>query len=246
MQETIPLPLPFVERVRHELVRRELTVLRVDSPSPQVRRIVLGGEQLQGFVSLGFDDHVKLIFDTADGGWLGRDYTPRAYDAKTGELVIEFSLHGDGPASRWAAQAAPQQRLRLGGPKGSFIVDAQLDWHVLIGDDSAIPAIARRLEELPASSQAIVRLLVPAAEQPALRTAAALDLQCFEDATSLLEAARGLTLPTGRGYAWCAGEAALAAALRTVLVDELGLDRHAVRAAAYWKRGAIGHHENLG
>jgi len=62
---------------------------------------------------------------------------------------------------------------------------------------------------------------------------------------ALIAAIRALPLPAGEGYAWCAGEAAAMATLRRVLVDEKGHDRHAIRAAAYWKRGATAHHENL-
>jgi NADPH-dependent ferric siderophore reductase len=61
----------------------------------------------------------------------------------------------------------------------------------------------------------------------------------------LLETVRALELPPGEGYAWCAGEASAMAKLRRLLVEDKGLDRHAMRVAAYWKRGATAHHENL-
>src|SRR6185369_9649473 len=106
-----------------------------------------------------------------------RDYTPRRYDAAAGELTIEFALHGDGPAARWAAQAAPGQRATIGGPRGSFVIPLDYDWHLLVGDESAMPAIARRLEELPAGATAIVILQVrDAADRRALQTSAAASL----------------------------------------------------------------------
>src|SRR5260221_376715 len=110
-----------VQRVRHELKRRDLQVVRIESPSPNFRSVTFAGESLADFVSSSFDDHVKLMID-------------------------------------------------------------------------AVGALA---------------------------------------------------LPAGEGYAWCAGEAGVMAALRRVLVDEKGHDRNAIRAAAYWKRGAVAHHENL-
>ncbi|HWH82691.1 MAG TPA: siderophore-interacting protein [Burkholderiaceae bacterium] len=236
-----------VQRVRHELKRRELDVLRVAAPSPHFRRITFGGESLADFTSASFDDHVKLIFDTAPGAApVMRDYTPRRVDRAARELDIDFALHGDGPAAAWAAQAAPGQRLKIGGPRGSFIVPTDFDWHLLVGDDTALPAIARRLEELPPGSRAIVRLAVAdPADRRLPATAAALDVEWFDSADALLAALRTLELPAGEGYAWCAGEAAAMVALRRVLVDEKGHDRHAIRAAAYWKRGAVAHHENL-
>jgi NADPH-dependent ferric siderophore reductase len=232
--------------VRHELKRRDLAVLRVHDRGPHLRSIVFGGPDLAGFTSASFDDHVKVFFPTGGGEAVGRDYTPRHYDAAAGELTIEFVLHGHGPAASWAAQAQPGQRLVIGGPRGSLIIPMDYDWHLLVGDESALPAITRRLAELPAGTpvQAIV-LAADAADQRPLPTAAALQLQWVATPQALLDAARALALPAGEGYAWCAGEAAAMASLRRILVEDKGHDRHAIRAAAYWKKGASGHHENL-
>jgi NADPH-dependent ferric siderophore reductase len=230
-----------VQRVRHELRRRALVVRRVERLSPGIVRITLGGDELQGFVSASFDDHVKLLFDAG----AARDYTPRHHDAEAGELQIEFALHGDGPAAAWAAQARAGDVLTVGGPRGSFIIPTDFDWHLLAGDDTALPAIARRLEELPAGSRAIVRLAVDAADRRALTSRADVDLQWLDSAEQLPQAMRELSLPAGEGYAWCAGEAAAMAAVRQVLVQERGHPPHAIRAAAYWKSGTQAHHENL-
>lgn len=234
-----------VQRVRHELKRRDLQVLRVESPSPHFRRITLGGEDLAGFVSASFDDHVKLFLGDGPEPVM-RDYTPQRHDAAAGELTIEFALHGDGPAAHWARQAAPGQRLRIGGPRGSFIIPLDYDWHLLAGDETALPAITRRLEELPAGARAIAIVQVAdAADRRVLHTAAQLDLHWVDTADALVQAVRALALPAGEGYAWCAGEAAAMAALRRVLVQEKGHDPQALRAAAYWQRGSVAHHENL-
>jgi NADPH-dependent ferric siderophore reductase len=64
-------------------------------------------------------------------------------------------------------------------------------------------------------------------------------------AAELADAVRALELPAGDGFAWCAGEAGDSKTVRQILVAEKGLASHAVRASAYWKRGAIAHHENL-
>ncbi len=237
---------PRAQRVRHELKRRPLQVLRVQRLSPHFVRITFGGETLHDFVSASFDDHVKLILQGADGQPVMRDYTPRRFDAAACELDIEFALHGDGPAANWAAQAQPGQQVMVGGPRGSFIIQPGCDWHLLVGDETALPAVARRLEELPAGSHAIVRLLVAdVADRLPLASAATLDLQWLGSPGQLLDAVQALALPPGEGYAWCAGEAATTASLRSLLVDGKGHDRHAIRAAAYWKQGAVAHHENL-
>jgi NADPH-dependent ferric siderophore reductase len=234
-----------VQRVRHELRRRDLQVARVAQLTPHVRAITFQGAALDGFISASFDDHVKLILDGGAGEPVMRDYTPRQYDAQARELTIEFVLHGDGPAGRWAAQARPGDRATVGGPRGSFIVPMDYDWHLLVGDASALPAIARRLEELPAGARVRAIVAMEPGERRELATQAALDLTWVADDAALLQAVRDRELPAGEGYAWCAGEAATAAALRRILVDEKGHERQAIRAAAYWKRGATAHHENL-
>lgn len=126
----------------HEIKRRRLEVLRVVDLTPRMHRITLGGPELAGFVSLGTDDHVKLLFHQnaaeqaaletlvlgagkSDGPMPAmRDYA-RRYDLDTLELDIDFVLHGDGPASTWAEQAKPGQFLhrraaRLDGRAGHF------------------------------------------------------------------------------------------------------------------------------
>lgn len=233
------LPTLSVQRVRHELKRRTLTVRRTERLSPQLLRVTFTGEDLHDFVSLSFDDHVKLILPGEPP--VLRDYTPRRFGAD--ELDIEFALHGHGPAARWALQAAPGQLVQVGGPRGSFVVPLAFDWHLLAGDLSALPAIARRLEELPAGCTAIVRILADAGEQRPLPTRATLDLQWL--ASDLPAAVQALQLPAGEGYAWAAGEAATIAAVRAVLVGTHGLPKERIRAAAYWKPGDAGHHQDL-
>lgn len=259
-----------VERVRHTLKLRRLTVTRVEHlAGGLLARITLQGEDLQDFVSASFDDHVKVFFANQPGETLvlpelgpdgvrfpegaprpaARDYTPRRYDREAGELVLDFVLHGDGPAGSWAAQAQAGQTLAIGGPRGSFVVPTAFDWHVLIGDETALPAISRRLEELPESAQALVLIEIPsAAHQLALSTRAHADIRWLARDTQdpgLAEAAAALQLPAGEGYVWVAAESAVAKAVRAVMVDQHHIDKSRIRAASYWKRGADGVHEAL-
>ena len=242
-------------------------------------RVTLGGEELRGFVSLGYDDHVKVFFPppgqqrpalpaspaTATGAALGtpgpqfsdsvvssakRDYTPRRYDPQANTLQIEFVLHGEGPASIWADQAAPGQYLGIGGPRGSFVVPDEFDWYLLIGDETALPAIGRRLEELRSDTQALVIVEVADAhEEQALQSRAHLQLTWLHrdgaqpGCTDLLPRALAAAYwPTGRGYAWAAGESSTARALRQQLLER-GLPKQWVKAAGYWKLGAAAVHE---
>lgn len=246
--------LQSIHRVSHEIKRRKLEVLRVTDITPRMRRVTLHGPDLTGFISLGTDDHVKLLFattpeeqaalDTFMPGPNGqgpkpamRDYTPRRYDAASGELDIDFVLHGDGPAATWAAQAQPGQFLHIAGPRGSMIVPDMFDSYLLIGDETALPAIARRLEELAANRRALVVVEIEDnAERQALESKAQVEvIWVLRGEQDLLEATRQLTLPEGDLYAWVATESALSRKVRRILLDELKLDEAAVKAAGYWR-----------
>lgn len=243
---TLPPAVSRVQRVRHDTRRRDLQVVRVDELSPHFRSVTFTGEVLADFTSASFDDHVKFILDAGAGAPVMRDYTPRRFDRVARELTLEFALHGDGPTADWAATVQPGQRVTVAGPRGSFIIPLDYDWHLLAGDETALPAIARRLEELPAGARAfVVAQVSDPLDRRAFQSAAAVNLQWVASADGLIAAVRALPLPPGDGYAWCAGEAGAMASLRRVLVDEMGHGRHAIRAAAYWKQGAIAHHENL-
>ncbi|MES2263694.1 MAG: siderophore-interacting protein [Pseudomonadota bacterium] len=234
-----------VQRVQLEPKRRAATVLHVDTVSPHFVRVTFGGAALADFNSPGFDDHVKFIID-GDDGPVARNYTPRAFDNAAGTVDIEFALHGDGAASDWAAQAAPGQQAVIAGPRGAFIIPSDFDWHLLVGDETALPAIARRLEELPAGVRAFVIVqLNDAADRRALPSAAQVELSWLGAGDDLDAHIRALSLPAGEGYAWCAGESHRMAQIRRVLVDDKGLDKQQVRAAAYWKQGEAAHHQKL-
>jgi NADPH-dependent ferric siderophore reductase len=242
--------------VRHQPRRRNLEVEHVENISAHMIRVTLGGD-LEGFTSLGFDDHVKLFFPTGLTGeddqpeLMARDYTPRHHDPQAGTLAIEFVIHDAGPATRWAEQARAGQSLDIGGPRGSFIIPTNFDWHLLIGDDTALPAIARRLAELPAGTRAVVLAEVdgPADE---LTFASAADVtvtwahrQGAEAGTTpvLAKALETLSLPNGDYYAWVACESLTAKALRAQLIADHGANPKWMRAAGYWRRGAAAVHD---
>lgn len=235
-----------VERVRFELRRRALTVTHVARPTPGFASITLAGAELEGFQSLSFDDHVKLFLPQPDGSVAMRDITPRAFDAVRGELRIEVALHGHGPASRWASQAAPGQAVTIGGPRGSMIIPTDYAWHLLAGDASAVPAVLRRLEELPAGTHAHVLLHVgDVADERALASAANLQVSWVRTDAQWLASLRRMRWPVGEGYVWLAGEARVVAQAREIVLAGHGHPREALRAAAYWKQGATAFHERL-
>ncbi|WP_408295325.1 MULTISPECIES: siderophore-interacting protein [Paraburkholderia] len=262
-----------VQRVRHPLKFRLLQVKQVRALTPHLIRVTFTGEDLHDFVSASFDDHIKVffpepgadkpalpeagpngpVFPAGQPRPVARDFTPRRFDREARELDIEFAMHDAGPAATWAAQAKVGQYLGIGGPRGSLVIPTGFDWHLLIGDDTALPAIARRLEELPAGTRvAAVIEVADASAQIEFTTQAELHLVwCHRNEVSvrgeaLLRAVCEIYLPeNGEGYVWAAGEAATMRAVRYHLCTERGVDKSRIRAASYWKQGAEAVHETL-
>ena len=246
-------PRHVFQRVRHEVRRRSLTVRSVNDLSPSMRRIVLASPELADFTSPAADDHIKLFFDDGAGGTAMRDYTPRSFDQAQGLLTIDFALHEAGPATAWAMAARPGDTLQIGGPRGSVIVPDDFDWYLLVGDETALPAIGRRVEELRAGVPVITVVVV---DTPA-------DVQTFEtkaawtghwifrgeaggdDTANLAKALDDLKPASGEGLIWIAAEGLVARALRARALDRHGHPPRWVKASGYWVRGAEGVHENF-
>jgi len=221
-----------------------------------MRRIRFASPELHDFASDGPDDHVKLFLPTAaaqpDGShFCMRDYTPRAFDIAAGTLVIDFALHQAGPATAWALAARIGDRLEIGGPRGSLLVADDFDWYLLVGDETALPAIGRRVETLrPGVRVTTVVAVDGAAERQHFEAAADWHPVWAEraggtDDAALLHQAIGATLPQGDGYVWIAAEAQVARTLRHHLVEVLGHPKAWVKAAGYWAMGQANAHETI-
>lgn len=233
-------------RVRHELLRRDVRVRHVRPLGPGLLAVTFGGPALASFVSHSFDDHVKFIFTEADGQEHRRDYTPRHFDTVRQELTLVFALHEGGAASAWAQRARAGDAAVIGGPRGSIVIADDLPWYLLAGDATALPAIARRLDELPAGTPTTVLLHTPhEQDQQALPQRPGLNLRWLPSGEALCDAMRTVDLPAGDGFVWCAGEAACMARLRDILLNERGRPRSHVKVSAYWKPGASDFHQDL-
>lgn len=249
-------------RVRHDLRFRMLTVLRSETVSPHMRRIVLGGEDLTGFASPAPDDHVRLFFANAEGRFVlptmtpegprhpqgalpspARDYTPRAFDAQAGELAIDFVLHGEGVAGEWARHARPGDVLGVGGPRGSHLVAEDYAHLLLVGDETALPAIARWLDVLPEGAQ--VQAYIEVADEDERQ-----DLPQYENvrihwlerngfpaasSTLLEDMLTDFETPDGDAFYWIATESRRARMMRKFIEGHLGVPRDWIRSTGYWK-----------
>jgi NADPH-dependent ferric siderophore reductase len=244
---------------RRRRVMRRVRVTRVEQLSPRMVRVTFTGDDLGTFAWNGPAAHIKLIFPEegqteplmpqSDGlrSTRMRTYTPRRFDPTVPELDVEFVLHGDGPASSWAAQAKVGQALILGGPGPNYQIDPDVQWFLLAGDDAALPAIETILDALRAEARVRVLLeVVDEHEERPLSTAAQLDNTWLHrgpspaEADTALEAAvRAMQLPAGNGRFYVGCEAAAMRRIRKHLLQERGLNPATIVTRGYWKLDAV-------
>lgn len=243
---------PRIDRVRHELRFRSVKVESIIRLTPGMLRATFSGEDLSDFVSLAPDDHLKILTPTPSGEIERRDYTPRRHDPRARTLVIDFAIHDAGPATHWALQAKPGDKLEIGGPRGSAVISPDIRHWLLIGDETALPAIGRRIEEAEEGSHIISIVAVSGPdERQTFETRADLTtlwtyrpLSCGADPDALLSLIKTVELQP-ETFVWIAAEAAVARTIRTYLVEERGISRSWIKAAGYWVKGKADAHEKL-
>jgi NADPH-dependent ferric siderophore reductase len=127
-----------------------------------------------------------------------------------------------------------------------------IDVHVLVGDETALPAIGRRLEELPPQVRALVVLdteegarSYPLASRAQLEVVTVSPGDPVSRAERIIEALRNVRYPTGACFTWVAAESNVARAIRRYLMNERGIDKRWIKAAGYWRRGGVGTHETI-
>ncbi|MET7600547.1 MULTISPECIES: siderophore-interacting protein [unclassified Streptomyces] len=241
-------------------------VVRTERLTPHMQRVVLGGDGLADFTVGSCTDHyVKLLFG-AEGvtypepfdieriraefprdQWpVTRTYTVRHWNAEQRELTLDFVVHGDeGLAGPWALRVQPGEPVRFLGPGGAYAPDASADWHLLAGDESALPAIAAALESLAdgAEVRAFVEVSGPEEEQKIDSDAEIVWLHRGDRpvGAALVEAVRALEFPQGRLHAFVHGEAGFVKELRRLLRVELEIPREDLSISGYWR---LGHNED--
>jgi NADPH-dependent ferric siderophore reductase len=261
----------------HALTLREVEVVRVVDLTSGMRRITLGGAQLGAFTSangypqpafdsLGFDDDIRLVFRypgqtepvlpvqkekgvdlPRDPRPLSRAYTVRSWDAEAGELHVDVVKHGIGVGATWAYRAQPGDRVHFYGPSASRSLPEGADWLVVAGDDTAIPAIARLLDELPGDVRAQVFIEVADdAHRLELRMPPGVEVTWLVrggaeagTTTLLVEAVKNGDWWDGRPFAWVAGEHTAVRDLRRHLVEDRGMPKGDIEFTGYWRRSDV-------
>lgn len=229
-------PLAATRRLSFEVVETELV-------SPSMQRVVLTAPELAGFTYQPGQDVMLLV--AADGTRpIRRRYTIRSLDRPALALTLNIVRHAGGPGERWVSAARPGDLIEGIGPRGKITTSPAADWHLFMGDESAMPAILAMTESLPGDADATLVIEIPGAddEQELLapaRTRLSWLHRLSGDAgdSGLLSAeAAEIELPPGNGHAYLFGEASVVLRLREILTAR-GLRQDQISPKAYWGRG---------
>jgi NADPH-dependent ferric siderophore reductase len=211
--------------------------------TPHMQRLQLTAAELDGFSYRPGQDVMVLV--AADGRKpVRRRYTIRHFDRTARMITVDVVLHGAGPGERWVRSARPGDRIEGIGPRGKIFPDPAADWHLFMGDESALAAISAMTESLPGDAEATLVLEIPeAADEQEVLAAARTRISWLHrlgrpagDASVLAAEAAEVELPPGNGRAYLFGEARVVLAMRDVLAKR-GLPEEQMSPKAYWGRG---------
>ena len=229
-------------------------------------RLTLGGEGFAAFRNKeATDKYVKLLFADPELGLtppydmdelravlpqermpVRRTYTVRSVNEAAGTLQIDFVVHGEeGLAGPWAANAQPGDLVCFSGPGGMYFPSEDADWHLLAGDESALPAIAAALEKMHRSARGEAYIEVAGEkDEIKLRAPKGVNVHWLHrggtftpETTKLVAAVMAGPWHEGEVQVFAHGEREMVKALRRFLADEKGLHRKQLSLSAYWAFG---------
>ncbi|MBL6853249.1 MAG: siderophore-interacting protein [Alphaproteobacteria bacterium] len=191
-----------------------------------------------------------LVLEMPVGAGIARrHYTIRDIDTAKRTLTIDFVAHGHGASSEWLRNASEGSVLDAAGPRGHTWV-RPADWHLFVGDETAIPGIAAMLEGLQRNTPAYAFIEIADAAE---RASAPMDARIVwltrngmppGPSRILYDAVEAFALPPGRGHAYVIGETSNVRAIRQRLIAR-GLSKDQIAAEGYWRPGRIGGHDHV-
>ncbi len=224
---------------------RQFDVIRKSKVTPNMLRVTLGGEGMKTFPEDQASAHVKLMFDNpGQQKPIRRTYTVRAQ--REDEIDIDFVMHDDGgPASRWATNCQPGDRITIGGPGPKKLVDNAADWFLIVGDMTALPAVSVNLEQLPADAHgyAVIEVLSEADIQDLAKPEHVtihwvVNPHPGSNSNALPDVVTALDWPEGKPSVWAACEFTAMQKLRHYFRNDRGIDKREMYISSYWKLGA--------
>lgn len=230
--------------------KREATVSAVQQLTKYLRRITLSGEDVDKFL----DDlrayepacWIKVFFPWKDN-LAGRAYTISEINKTNRTIDIDMVLHGEGPASCWAEKALVGDKLGFAGPcSGGFKPLPDANWLLLLGDETAIPAMRTILASLTqpipvfwfaevGDKQEIQHLDYP----HLIVNSWQVRERHYENVMNslLVKAVSRYALPAEQGQIWLACEQQAAAYLKNHFINERMIPKTSLFAKGYWKKG---------
>ncbi|MGZ3410097.1 MAG: siderophore-interacting protein [Xanthobacteraceae bacterium] len=219
--------------------------------APHMRRVRLSSGDLTGF-SFKPGQEIILRLPQPNGETARRHYTIRKFDAANNVVDIDFVMHGDSPATKWARGVKPGDMLEFTGPRGRGVLDTEAGWHLLVGDETCIPAIFAICEALPKTARAFAFIEVGnEGDKQQLKSGADVSVEwLFRSGAHpgpsriLADRLDKFVLPTGRGRAYIIGETSNARTMRHALIAR-GFPRDQISAEGYWRPGRVGGHDHV-
>ena len=225
---------------------RNLAVKSCSYVSPNMRRIRLGGEAMASFPVNQESAYIKLMFASVDTGRpITRTYTIRNHYQESGDIDVDFVIHGDaGPASAWAANAKVGDSMTIDGPGPKKLLDNSADWFLLAGDMTALPAISANLKNLPdnAMGYAVIEILDEQDKQELQKPASmaihwVVNSLPTGEVSPLFESVVAMPWLQGRPSIWAACEFSTMRALRKYFKQDRAANKKDLYVSSYWKHG---------
>lgn len=243
-------------------------VARVVDISPHFRRITVRSDAIADFEVRGADQWFRTFLPTegttkptlpvTEKWWpetqamdagvrpIIRNYTVRDVRPEVRELDIDIVVHGDaGPGSKWACNAVPGDWIGILDQGVIYAAQDGDDWQLIVGDETALPAVVRIIEGLAvdATARVFVELASlddaqPLPDRPDVEVVWLPRPEETKPGEVVLNAVRNADLPGGAAYAWVSGESDLVKYVRRHLVNDRGMSKDAISFCGYWRYGA--------
>ena len=232
-----------------------LVVATTQQLSQNMLRILFTVENLAEIAGGKFDDRLMIAFPDLqtkvhnppeiksgrvhwpiDSG-VRREYTISKIENEM--LAIDFFIHEGGVAAQWALKAHPGDELWASGPKSDTQVPADVAFWVMLGDESALPAIERNLRQLEPATRGVVAIEIgSAADQRELKHPSGVEVHWLKREKHfnelLADFLRAVDLPASGTYVWAAGERSAMKPIR-IWARENGFDRTNCNISGYWR-----------
>ncbi len=226
-----------------------LRVIEKSKVAARMMRVRFSGETLDRLVWKRGQD---LMLEIPNGSGIARrHFTIREHDAAAKTLAIDFVLHGESHTGRWLQSAKPGERIAARGPRGRTVVDDSADWHLFLGDETALPGIFAMLEGLPAGATAFALIEIGAdSDKPFAVPRSGAGIEWISRGAppgpnrALLDRLERFYLPAGRGKAYIGGETSNVRALRHHLLAR-GFEKAQIAAEGFWRPGRVGGHDHV-